>query len=287
MNCFNGEKYLKKAIESIFTQTYDNWEIIFWDNCSSDGSAEIFKSYNDERLKYFQSQNTTNLSVARNCAINQASGTLLAFLDVDDWWCTDKLERQVPLFRNDDISIVYGNYFFFNEKKNTKHLMSKNILPTGKITKEILDGDISIGLVTLIIRRIALQSMNIGFDPQYHIMGDFDIVVRMTLKVGKVACEQDPVAYYRWHKSNESIKKNRLVLKETEGWLSNMEKIIDNHLLVKFRQKLLYNKAQFYLEDKHYLSFFRSLKGIGFSKELLKVLFMLFFPRTSQKIRKI
>jgi len=290
MNCYNGEKYLKEAIESIFTQTYDNWEIIFWDNCSSDGSAEIFKGYNDKRLKYFQSKNKTNLNVARNCAIDQASGMLLSFLDVDDWWCADKLERQVPLFRNDNISIVYGNYFFFNEIKNTKHLMSKNILPTGKIIKEILDGDISIGLVTLIIRRISLQSLKIGFDPQYHIIGDFDVVVRIALKGGQVACEQGPVGYYRWHGSNESIKNKRLQLKETESWLSDMGKTIDNHLLVKFRQKLSYNKAQFYLEDKRYLSFFLSLKGVGFSKELLKVLFLLFllfFPRTSQKIRKI
>jgi len=165
--------------------------------------------------------------------------------------------------------------------------MSKNILPTGKIIKEILDGDISIGLVTLIIRRISLQSLKIGFDPQYHIIGDFDVVVRIALKGGQVACEQGPVGYYRWHGSNESIKNKRLQLKETESWLSDMGKTIDNHLLVKFRQKLSYNKAQFYLEDKRYLSFFLSLKGVGFSKELLKVLFLLFFPRTSQKIRKI
>ena len=158
------------------------------------------------------------------------------------------------------------------------------------VIKEILDGDISIGLVTLIIRRISLQSLKIGFDPQYHIIGDFDVVVRIALKGGQVACEQGPVGYYRWHGSNESIKNKRLQLKETESWLSDMGKTIDNHLLVKFRQKLSYNKAQFYLEDKRYLSFFLSLKGVGFSKELLKVLFLLFllfFPRTSQKIRKI
>ena len=53
MNCFNGEKYLREAINSVYTQTYKNWEIIFWDNKSKDKSAEIFKSYKDKRLKYY------------------------------------------------------------------------------------------------------------------------------------------------------------------------------------------------------------------------------------------
>ena len=53
INCFNGEKYLRKCIESVISQTYKNWEIIFWDNKSSDRSAQIFKSYKDTRLKYY------------------------------------------------------------------------------------------------------------------------------------------------------------------------------------------------------------------------------------------
>ena len=53
MNCFNGEKFLREAVDSVLAQTYQNWEVIFWDNQSTDKSAEIFKSYSDPRLKYF------------------------------------------------------------------------------------------------------------------------------------------------------------------------------------------------------------------------------------------
>ena len=53
VNCFNGEEYLREALDSIITQTYKNWEIIFWDNQSNDTSAKIFKSYQDNRLKYY------------------------------------------------------------------------------------------------------------------------------------------------------------------------------------------------------------------------------------------
>ena len=71
MNCFNGEKYLSEAIESVITQKYENWELIFWDNQSSDRSKEIFNTYDDKRLKYFLSNKHTLLSEARSFAIEK------------------------------------------------------------------------------------------------------------------------------------------------------------------------------------------------------------------------
>ena len=59
MNCFNGEIYLREALKSILAQTYQNWELIFWDNQSTDQSADIFKSYKDDRLKYYYSPKHT------------------------------------------------------------------------------------------------------------------------------------------------------------------------------------------------------------------------------------
>ena len=85
MNCHNGERFLKEAITSVYDQTYSNWEIIFWDNFSSDKSAEIAMSY-DERVKYFFNQNKTSLGEARNLAMNKASGKYVCFLDCDDMY---------------------------------------------------------------------------------------------------------------------------------------------------------------------------------------------------------
>ena len=69
INCFNGDKYLKEAINSIYNQSYHNWEIIFWDNQSTDESANIAKSF-DQKLKYFYASNHTPLGEARNEAVN-------------------------------------------------------------------------------------------------------------------------------------------------------------------------------------------------------------------------
>jgi glycosyltransferase involved in cell wall biosynthesis len=119
MNCHNGEKYLKQAINSILTQTYENWEIIFWDNQSNDESAKIFKDYNDDRLKYYLADTHDEiLNRARNSALKKAKGEYIAFLDTDDWWLPKKLEMQIPLFDDSEVGLVYGNVWLFFEKKN-------------------------------------------------------------------------------------------------------------------------------------------------------------------------
>ena len=114
INCFNGEKYLREALDSIITQTYNNWEIIFWDNQSTDKSAEIFKSFKDSRLKYYcASSHADILYEARNYALKKTNGDFIAFLDVDDWWLPNKLEKQIPLFDDPDVGLVYGNVWRF------------------------------------------------------------------------------------------------------------------------------------------------------------------------------
>ena len=80
MNCLNCEQYLRDAIDSVYAQTYDNWEIIFWDNGSCDKSGEIAKSY-DSKLKYFKTEETSILGTARVLAVEQANGEYFAFLD--------------------------------------------------------------------------------------------------------------------------------------------------------------------------------------------------------------
>ena len=89
VNFHNGEKYLKNCIKSILDQDYKNTEIILWDNYSTDKSYEIVKNFNDTRIKYFSNKTKDPLYKARNKAIIQSTGELIAFLDCDD--CGKKL----------------------------------------------------------------------------------------------------------------------------------------------------------------------------------------------------
>ena len=72
MNCHNGDKYLKEAIQSIINQKYKNWELIFWNNNSKDDSESIFKSFKDKRLRYFYRKKKVSLYISRNAAIKKA-----------------------------------------------------------------------------------------------------------------------------------------------------------------------------------------------------------------------
>ena len=95
MNCHNGEKYLRESIKSIISQTYNNWEIIFWDNCSNDKSKQILLSFNDKRIKYFYSKKILKLYHARNLAVKKSKGKYISFLDTDDTWDKNKLKIQI------------------------------------------------------------------------------------------------------------------------------------------------------------------------------------------------
>ena len=98
MNCFNGDKFLKRSVESVLNQSYKNIELIFWDNLSTDKSEIIIKKFKDKRIKYFKSKKFLTLYNARNFAVKKARGNFISFLDTDDWWKKNKLKKQVDFF---------------------------------------------------------------------------------------------------------------------------------------------------------------------------------------------
>ena len=207
MNCYNGESFLHESIKSVLFQTYKNWELIFWDNRSEDKSAEIFKSFNDKRFKYYYASKHTLMSEARNEAIKRSSGEFIAFLDTDDLWEKDKLELQIPLFEDQRVGVVYGNLFVINEKLNTKKIFLKNKQPKGFILDDLLKNYCT-SLVTLVIRKSFLDNNQPAFDGSFDIMGDFDLMIRMSSKY-KFEYVDKPIASWRSHWTNESLLKKK------------------------------------------------------------------------------
>jgi len=223
MNCFNGKKFLRQAIESVLAQTYQNWEIIFWDNQSTDKSAVIFKEYNDPRLKYYYAPKHTWLYEARNYAIENASGEFIAFLDVDDLWLPEKLEKQILLFQDPEVGFACGNYWLKSEKKKKSWKALKGSIPAGWVLNDLLKSYF-VGLLTLMVRRTALESLDYPCDPRYHVMGDQDLVVRLSFnwKLGSI---QEPIAICRKHESNELVKHRTKHVKELENWIKEMSQV--------------------------------------------------------------
>ena len=249
MNCHNGEKFLTESIKSLFAQTYKNWELIFWDNRSSDNSKKIVKNFKDKRIKYFISNKFQTLFRSRNLAIKKAKGKYVGFLDVDDLWENDKLKKQIEYFyKNQKIKIIYSNFFTINKTQKKKAIGYKNLLPEGYITQKILNV-YSIGFVTTMLDRSIFKKYK--FNEKYNIIGDFDFFIKLSQKY-QIGCIQSALASYRRHNSNLSGKKIDLHIKELKYWLSvNKDKL----KRAKFNVNSIY-KSLFKLRIKNYIKFF-------------------------------
>ena len=253
MNCYNGEKYLREAIDSVLSQTYQNWELIFWDNQSTDHSKVIFHEYHDERMKYFYAPVHTLLYEARNYALEKASAEFYAFLDVDDWWSPKKLEKQMPLFGDHEVGLVYGNYWLENEIMKTSQVLYKKQLPNGKILDALLK-HYTVGLLTIVIRKTAFISLRSGFCGCYNIIGDFDAVIQISAN-WKLSAIQEPLAHSRLHKDNLAFGKlSSSYIKELKQWelLMRVDPVIGtNKNFYKINDNLSYLLCLKALNDKH------------------------------------
>ncbi len=238
MNCYNGEKYLKYAVNSVLEQTYSNWELVFWDDQSIDNSSEIFKMFEDERLKYYLSNKRANLSESRILAIKKSKGEILTFLDVDDYWDDTFLEKQVSLYKDKSISFSCGNFFVITEGSSHKKIFRK-IIPSGRVVNELLM-DYSVGLLTLAMRKSAYLDVG-GFSSDYHIIGDFDLVMKLA-KQGNMGSFQKPLAYCRKHNDNESSLKPELHLQELEKWHEKNSIFFNEKAVNVFYNSLMYKK---------------------------------------------
>ena len=113
---YNSEKYLAECISSVIEQTYKNWELLLIDDCSTDKSLDIIKSYADKDMRIRLITNETNSGPAfsRNRGIENATGDLICFLDSDDYYLPDFLTGMVSAYKNNDVDFVIS--FFYNKK---------------------------------------------------------------------------------------------------------------------------------------------------------------------------
>ena len=212
MNCFNGEKFLKEAIDSIYKQTYNNWEIIFWDNNSKDKSRSIAKKYN-KKLHYFKSKTTTILGEARVKAVNESSGDLLAFLDCDDVWLSDKLEKQVKVYRNNvNAGIIYSKANIINTNGEIIGLMPDKLkLPTGDIFSELVK-DNFIPFVSALVSREKYYQCG-GFPLNFVNATDYNLFLKISFNYKAIGLN-DITCMYRQHDNNLSNKTKIIGAKE-------------------------------------------------------------------------
>lgn len=280
VNCYNGEKYLRDAIDSVLAQKYQNWEIIFWDNQSIDRSAEVFKNYTDVRLRYYYAPTHTMLYEARNYAIEKASGEFIAFLDVDDWWCPEKLEKQILLFDDQSVGFACSNYWIVNEARGSKKKFLEKAIPSGWVLNELLM-NYPVGMLTLMVRRLAFDALPGGCDPRFHIIGDMNLVVRLA-STWKMSSCQEALAYYRLHSENEGSKEKTRHVLEYQTFVEELGSNPDIRGLSGYKKmgnELVYMQGRICVKQSQKAEAIRHLRNLPWGKYKVKLLIDLIIPK--------
>lgn len=201
---YNAAAYIAETIESVFNQTYINWEMLIVNDCSQDNTAEIVQSYavKDKRIKLINLKQNSGAAVARNTAMQNAKGRYIAFLDSDDLWKKEKLQKQLNFMQQNGYAFTFTGYEHFKETK--ENIQNKVQIPKSLNYQQALKGN-KIGCLTVMLDR--KQIANIHFTTQKH--EDYILWLNI-LKHGITAYGiQERLALYRTGNS-KSISGNKL-----------------------------------------------------------------------------
>lgn len=221
INCYNGEKYLREAIDSVIAQTYTNWELIFWDNQSTDGTRAIVESYNNPKIHYIYAPTHTPLGKARNLAVEKANGEYINFLDADDIWSPNKLEEQIKLIEPGKCEVVYTHFKVKYEggadsdstmRKYYEQTYRYKPNPNKTVYQNLLYRNWIIFSSVLFNKGLFLSLG--GVNPSFRQNEDYEILIKCSLKTDVRGIDDDLVIY-RVHSSNNSSINNDSYLLET------------------------------------------------------------------------
>lgn len=202
---YNSEKFISETIESVLSQTYENWEMIIVNDCSKDNGVKIVEEYSkkDKRIKLFNNEKNMGVSFTRNRAIDLSQGIYIAFLDSDDLWHKEKLEKQIKMMEEKNISLSYTAYTKINEDGS---LRGKIEVPEKVNYKGLLKGNI-MGCLTVVVRKDILKDSKFKQTKQE----DYILWLELLKKVEFAYGIQESLAFYRVLNNSRSSNKVDLV----------------------------------------------------------------------------
>lgn len=216
INCYNGAIFLRRAIESVLSQEYKHFEIIVFDNCSTDESVSIVKNYLDSRIRLVSSElpDVMPLYMARNKAVIHARGSVLCFLDCDDLMLPGRLELMAEVFEKNDVDWLCTAYLKYSDEQRELSLhRQKN--SGGIVSSEDLIERYNVGILTCGYRKKVFELLK--FNSELTIIGDFIFNVACAAMFKGLYIEV-PTAIYMEHGNNLSLTQKSL-------WASELRKV--------------------------------------------------------------
>ena len=242
---YNSSEFITDTIEGILQQTYPNWELLVTDDCSTDNTAEIVKSYaaKDSRIKLQQLAVNSGAGICRNKSIEAAKGRYIAFCDSDDVWMPQKLEMQLKFMEQKNCALVYSSYMIMDERKNVQGVA----VCMNKIDYASMKRDDGIGCLTAMYDTAKVGKM---FMSSIRKRQDWGLWLEILAKCGVAYGVKEPLAYYRVRSGSISNKKMSLVKHNInvyrkilnfsilKAYLYFSFVFVPSYLLKKFRMKL-------------------------------------------------
>ena len=218
MNCLNSSEHLQETLDSLAAQTFTDFEVIFWDNGSTDSSPQIARGHAGlaGRLRYFRGEETVPLGAARNLAIARSRGRYVAFLDCDDLWRPEKLARQVACFEADPhVGLVSTDTEIFDGKHVLKRLFAESRPQRGKAFAALMERQ-WISMSSAMLSRAALDSVvcppareggaPVWFDESLNVCEEADIFYRVAHD-WELDHVDAPLTLWRVHGNNTTFRK--------------------------------------------------------------------------------
>lgn len=216
---YNCARFIAETIQSVQAQSYTNWEMIISDDCSTDNTREVIAPYlaSDSRIKYICNEKNSGAAITRNNALKVAQGRWIAFLDSDDLWLPEKLEKQIKFMQNNDCAFSYTSYMTCREDGEIKGI----VVAPRKIAFSSNKRDNKIGCLTAIYDT---EKVGKVYLPLIRKRQDWGLMMRILQKCKVAYGMKEPLALYRLREGSISsnkmdlIKYNVGVYVETLGW---------------------------------------------------------------------
>ncbi|MGA9993775.1 MAG: glycosyltransferase family A protein [Pyrinomonadaceae bacterium] len=213
MPAYNAEKYVAAPLRSVLDQTYSRWELVVVDDGSTDKTALIVRGFadSDSRIRYIFQPNG-RMARARNNGISNARGELIAFLDSDDLWLRDKLERQIEKLAETNADVIFSDGFVFTDEDVFDESVTFKTLRgsfSGEEMYRLLLYDNRVPLLSALVRKSVLQRAGL-FDEQQGFQArceDYDLWFRVASAGATFYGMEQALVRYRVHSASMSGNK--------------------------------------------------------------------------------
>ena len=288
---YNSEHFIDRTIQSVINQTYKDWELIIVDDLSKDNTRVKLEEWkkSDNRIHLiFLEKNSGSPALPKNMGIENAKGKYVAFLDHDDEWLQEKLEKQYKLFeqsKNEKLGLVYCFINIINKNKKTILKYKKNYREN--VIKEIVNSNFIITSSCVMTRTDVLKKVG-TFDNKFKIPDDWDMWMRMAETGYEFDFVPEYLINYIIHGKNSSIESKKLDIKNDFLMMYNKHEKYINRYALKTTGDYYYKIGEYKKSRLWYIKYIFSINGNLKDKiKALAFISLTFFPKLEDKFRSI